>query len=270
MLGSVLKQLLATRRRKLRPSSVSAPASGAVAAVRVPLPAASTVSRSDPADLLSEGVAGNVFTIDWGVHGMLALLSDYQFRSVLDIGSGSGEHARLFRHFGKTVYSVDLNRNADYVGDFLDAEIDQRFDVVWCCHVLEHQRNVGYFLEKLFDCLTDDGILAISVPSHPRERLVPGHVTSWNAGLLCYNLILAGFDCRQARFLQTQTGDLSLLVRKHRAVGSDIGGTAASGLDVSGAVRLPCWRNSFRSRWARSAKPRYRNAIGWRVRMPWI
>jgi hypothetical protein len=86
--------------------------------------------------------------------------------------------------------------------------------------VLEHQRNVGRFLEKLYTCLPDRGILAISVPTHPRSRGVSGHVTSWNAGLLCYNLVLAGFDCKEAQVLQTF--ELSLIVRKSRAQGADV------------------------------------------------
>lgn len=216
MLGSVLKQLLTSRRG-------SAPTRGTIHSPKSVGPPSSLVSESS--------LEADVFSIDWGLQGLLGLLSQYQFRNVLDVGSGAGEHARLLRHFGKEVFSVDLNHDADYVGDFLDIAFDRRFDAVWCSHVLEHQRNVGRFLDKLSDCLEDDGILAISVPCHPRSRLVPGHVTTWNAGLLCYNLILAGFDCREARFIQTV--DLSLLVQKRRAVGPCIGSTAASSLDLS-------------------------------------
>ncbi|MGH8617570.1 MAG: class I SAM-dependent methyltransferase [Burkholderiales bacterium] len=156
------------------------------------------------------------FTLNFAVHAIMKLLEGYDFESVLDIGSGDGEHAKFFRHFGKQVYSVDLEGKADYLGDFTQLTLDRQFDVVWCSHVLEHQRNVGIFLEKLFAALKDDGILAITVPVHPRQRLIAGHITSWNAGLLCYNLILAGFDCREACLLQTN--ELSLLVRKKRAV----------------------------------------------------
>ena len=92
--------------------------------------------------------------------------------------------------------------------------------MVWCSHVLEHQRNVGTFLEKIYAALKDDGVLALTVPCHPRERFVGGHLTSWNAGLLCYNLVLAGFDCSEARILQTF--ELSLITQKKRAVLEEI------------------------------------------------
>jgi SAM-dependent methyltransferase len=168
------------------------------------------------------------FEFDWGVHTMMRLLDSYDFETALDVGAGRGEHSRFLRHFGKQVFTTDLHESADYTGDFVQLDFGRTFDVVWCSHVLEHQRNVGAFLEKIYGCLTDDGILAITVPVHPRERLISGHVSSWNAGLLCYNLVLAGFDCHEARVLQTY--ELGVIVRKSEARGPDVRSAAAYGL----------------------------------------
>ncbi|MCP3907258.1 MAG: class I SAM-dependent methyltransferase [Oceanicoccus sp.] len=167
------------------------------------------------------------FTLDWGFHAMLLLMSEYnnQFNSVLEVGSGDGEHARFFRYFNKDVYSVDLHKDADYVGDFTTAEIDRQFDLVWCSHVIEHQRNVGLFLDKIYKCIKPGGLLAISAPIHPRERMISGHISSWTPFLLCYNLILAGFDCSKARF--SNNYELGLIVKKEPASGSDIHSPAA-------------------------------------------
>jgi SAM-dependent methyltransferase len=170
---------------------------------------------------------GFTFEFDWGVHTMMRLLDSYEFDTVLDVGSGAGEHSRFLRHFGKQVFTTDLHQSADYAGDFVQLAFDRTFDVVWCSHVLEHQRNVGAFLEKLYECLAEDGVLAITVPTHPRERLISGHITTWNAGLLCYNLVLAGFDCREARVCQTY--ELGIIVRKVGARGPDIRAAAAYG-----------------------------------------
>jgi hypothetical protein len=63
--------------------------------------------------------------------------------------------------------------------------------------VLEHQRNPGAFLDKVRRDLRPGGWLVVTVPPMKRE-IVGGHVTLWNAGLLLYQLILAGFDCREA------------------------------------------------------------------------
>ena len=157
------------------------------------------------------------YKLDWGLHGLVKLLADYEFETVLDIGSGQGEHSRLMRDCGRTVKSVYFFPPADYVGDFFEVEINEQFDAIWCSHVLEHQRNVGAFLERLYGLLKPNGVLAVIVPIHPPERLVAGHLTAWSAYLLVYNLVLAGFDCKEARILHTY--ELSLIVEKTPTAG---------------------------------------------------
>ena len=134
--------------------------------------------------------------------------------TVLDIGSWNGTHARYLQQHDKTVSTVDFNVNADYTGNYLDLELPQ-FDCIWCSHTLEHQPNVGQFLTKCYNDLVDNGLLAITVPSMEKygTRVVDGHMTYWNAGVLLYNLILAGFDCSEAR-VATYNNEVSVLVRK--------------------------------------------------------
>ncbi|RPI39743.1 MAG: class I SAM-dependent methyltransferase [Betaproteobacteria bacterium] len=217
MLGVLLKRVI---------GNISGPSAA------VPDPPRGDLEPDDSASSLEH----HVFHMDWGYHTILRLVSSYDFQTVLDIGSGAGEHARFLRHFGKQVFAVDRVAGADYVGDFNTLVLDRQFDVVWCSHVLEHQRNVGAFLEKIFAALKDDGILALTVPCHPRERLIAGHLTVWNAGLLCYNLVLAGFDCSEAKLLQTF--ELGLIVRKRKAGRAELGhydpGLAGDELDRLG------------------------------------
>ena len=170
------------------------------------------------------------FKLDWGSYAILRLISSYEFESVLDIGSGEGEHKRFFEFFNKKVFSVDMVKSADYIGDFLEVEFDKKFDVVWCSHVLEHQRNIGNFLDKIFNVLNDDGILAISVPIHPRERLISGHLSSWSIPLLCYNLIMAGFNCKYAKIFSVF--ELSLIVKKDLAQHDELRKSSAHGADA--------------------------------------
>lgn len=169
------------------------------------------------------------FRLDWGLHSILKLLESYKFTSVLDIGSGAGEHSRFLEIFGKKCFSVDIAKKAHFTGDFLEVELDKKFDAIWCSHVLEHQRNVGVFLDKIYDSLDEKGVLAITVPTHPRERLISGHISSWSIPLLCYNLIMAGFDCRNAKILQTF--ELGLIVRKKPARHSELRKPSAHGAD---------------------------------------
>jgi len=130
----------------------------------------------------------------------------------------------------KKFFLLDVVKNADYVGDFLEIDFDKKFDVIWCSHVLEHQRNVGIFLDKIFDVLKDDGVLAISVPMHHRERLVSGHLTSWSVPLLCYNLIMSGFDCKDASVISIF--ELSLIVQKKYAEHKELRKVSAHGADA--------------------------------------
>lgn len=132
--------------------------------------------------------------------------------SILDIGSGKGEQAEQFKTHGYRVVTVDLCGPADCVGDYLDLDLGYYPDCLWCCHVLEHQRNAGLFLGKMFRDLGEGGLLAITVPPR-KDDIVGGHLTIWNPGLLVYNLILAGFDCSDAEVFN-EGYDISCIVRK--------------------------------------------------------
>ena len=139
--------------------------------------------------------------------------------TLLDVGSGPGEHALRFAEAGIDVTAIDIVDNCpahDRI-NFIQSNWDSQgfvgtFDIVWCSHVLEHQLNVNDFLLWLKDSLKDDGILAITVPPMKHE-IVSGHYTVWNAGLLVYNLVMAGFDCKEAQIL-SYGYNISVIVMK--------------------------------------------------------
>jgi SAM-dependent methyltransferase len=133
-----------------------------------------------------------------------------EFETVLDIGAGDGVHAALFRDLGKEVYTCDLGPS-DYQGAYASLTIDKKFDLIWCSHTLEHQINVYNFLKKVAINLNEDGYFAVTVPPL-KDEIVGGHVTLWNAGLLLYNLILAGFDCSEA-MVKTYGYNISVIVK---------------------------------------------------------
>jgi len=156
---------------------------------------------------------GEFAGLELGSQGMQKLIDDFTFDTILDIGCGEGLHSDIFIEHNKKVTSIDYgdsiyfqeNKNKNIistvVADFMTWETEEKFDVVWCSHVLEHQLNVNAFLVRIFHLLKDDGVLVITVP--PGESLViGGHLTNWNAGILLYNLVLAGFDSSDASVLQ--------------------------------------------------------------------
>ena len=147
------------------------------------------------------------------------LVKDYSFNTLLDIGSGPKSAAySLFTDNGKTVTRQDINPDyhPDLLGDFNNLATDKLYDCIWCSHVLEHQLNVNHFLTKIFHTLKDGGVLAITIPPR-KDEIVGGHVTLWNAGLLLYNLILAGFDCKNAA-VKSYGYNISVIVEKKTAI----------------------------------------------------
>jgi SAM-dependent methyltransferase len=153
------------------------------------------------------------------------LLEYDDVKTVLDIGSGDGAQAEIMREAGKDVTTLSYKEPADLVGDFMEMMVpaDGGYDAIWASHVLEHQLDVNAFLRKCYQLLRDDGVLVITVPP-AKNAIVGGHVTLWNSGLLVYNLIMAGFDCSEARVSDLYANvasappyNISVIVRKKPA-----------------------------------------------------
>jgi SAM-dependent methyltransferase len=162
--------------------------------------------------------------ISFAYYAIQKLIVDLDFDTVLDIGSGAGEHTQCFLQHNKTVTAIDFGKsfyfekridNYNYIQtDYNSYKFEQQFDAIWASHILEHQPNPNAFLKKIYNDLKDGGILAITVPPLKHE-IVGGHVTLWNAGLLLYQLILAGFDCQKASVLKYGY-NISMIVKKKR------------------------------------------------------
>lgn len=134
-----------------------------------------------------------------------------EFQSVLDVGAGGGIHTALFREAGKDVHTCDIKPPADFVGKYTSLALPKKYDLIWCSHTLEHQLNVHSFLKKVTLDLKRGGYFAVTVPPLKHE-IVGGHVSLWNAGLLLYNLVLAGFDCSEA-MVKTYGYNTSVIVK---------------------------------------------------------
>lgn len=164
-----------------------------------------------PVDEVPDPVPDQFRSAHLGYRALMKLISEYSFESVLDIGSGAGEQAAIFLSHGKKVTALDYGKSPYYerrdpaiqtvIGDFNTYPFETQFDCVWASHVLEHQINPNIFLRKVHQVTKEHGIVAITVPPL-KHQIVGGHVTLWNAGLIMYHLVLAGFDCRNASVLR--------------------------------------------------------------------
>lgn len=138
-----------------------------------------------------------------GIEAALRLATDLRrFDSLIDVGSGGDNHKRFFELFCDNVFTNDFDESLagqNFPGDFMQIDFGRKFKVVYASNVLEHSRNVGMFIEKLFDICEDDGYVAIMVPRPHLNRLLSGHITTWSTGTLVYNIVAAGYDCSEAQ-----------------------------------------------------------------------
>lgn len=144
---------------------------------------------------------------------MTELCNQNNFKNLLDIGAGKDQpHTKYFNENGIVCDTVDFFDNSTFKGNYNNIDIDKQYDVVWCSHVLEHQRNVGSFLDKIKNNTRNGGLIAITVPPL-KHKIVSGHVNLWNAGLLVYNLVLTGLNCRDIK-IKTHKYNISVLLYK--------------------------------------------------------
>lgn len=161
-----------------------------------------------------------------GVAALRYILENLHPKSGLDIGSGGGYHAKALQNSGCRMCCVDYGtsiyaQESKFVDDvevikvdFNEYKSEKRYDLVWASHVLEHQRNVGRFLEKLIEACADNGHVCITVPDMHR-LLFGGHLSLWTPGLLAYNVLLCGIDLSEAVFIRGN-GEFSLLFNPKR------------------------------------------------------
>jgi SAM-dependent methyltransferase len=150
------------------------------------------------------------------------LIDDFEFETLLDVGCGAGHQANAFLNAGKKVTAIDYGESVYFkenaerlntiIADINTYEFGEQFDCVWCSHVLEHQLNPHAFLRRMHGLVKEGGILCVTVPPMKHE-IVGGHVALWNAGLLLYHLVLAGFDCSEAK-VKSYGYNISVIVRK--------------------------------------------------------
>ncbi len=162
-----------------------------------------------------------------GYEALRYVCNNFAFETVLDVGCGEGLQSEEFLKEGKKVTAIDYGKsqrikevgkkfqNHDFemiVADFNEYPFDRQFDLVWVCHMLEHQLNVQAFLEKVVGLVREGGLIAITVPPYKSE-IVGGHVSLWNPGLLIYRMILSGVDCRNA-YIKKYGYNISIIVEK--------------------------------------------------------
>lgn len=139
-----------------------------------------------------------------------------KYSTALDVGSFEGYHTKLMRSFGIKVDQIDKYvKSAELQDDFNSYNFqNKKYDIIFCSHVVEHQRNIGFFLDKIFDLMHEDSVLIISGPKHPAERFVEGHINTCIFPIFLQSLVYAGFDCKNGKMMQIGGIENSFIVKK--------------------------------------------------------
>ena len=140
-------------------------------------------------ELYANKVYGNIGNMD-----VLALITD-QAKTILDVGCGAGDNARILKSLNKYVTGVTISNDeailAKKVCDEVivsdieedDLELDKKYEVIILSHVCEHLRYPVNVINKLSGFLNKDGIIIIAIPNMAfyknRFRLLKG---DWNMG----------------------------------------------------------------------------------------
>ena len=96
--------------------------------------------------------------------------------SILEIGCGCGSMLHAFSQESKRVKGIEIDQKAcDFIredlkldvicSNFEKAEVNETYDLVALMHVLEHVSEPKSFIQKIMDCLNDDGYVYFEVPN---------------------------------------------------------------------------------------------------------
>jgi SAM-dependent methyltransferase len=165
-------------------------------------------------ELLKNTYSINAGVVIPGQSDLLKQAISCDFRSVLDIGAGNLAATNFFQSAGKKC-TATIN-NAEFYSPLIlndvkiyrDIDVEklpfmmEKFDAVWCAHVLEHTLNPGQALLSIRKKIRRNGILFLMGPPF-KHSVVGGHLSvGWNLGILMYFLILCGFDVKNGSFIR--------------------------------------------------------------------
>ena len=161
-------------------------------------------------------IAQNKFSKERGIFPLLEFLVADSIKKdnkkkLLLLGEFHNDHISLINSFD---YNIEQIKKKEIDPLFHFKKFKSKYDVIFCNHIIQYQRNTGFFLDKLFDILKKEGTLIISGPKQSSEVLLEGQVFSCILPVFIQNLIYSGFDCKNGKILSIGSFENSLIVSK--------------------------------------------------------
>ena len=152
-------------------------------------------------------------------------------KTILDVGTGSGEFAYLLKSLGHDLHCIEQNKAyaeysiAEYelnlqIGFIQDSRFSSgSFDIITIWHVLEHTEDPGLVLCKLHSLLKPQGVLVVEVPNieatcqSPKNTFHEAHLFNFNLDTLRKMGEKAGL-IEDSHLFSFDAGNIAIFFRK--------------------------------------------------------
>ena len=155
--------------------------------------------------------------IDNGIFALLEFLisekKTNKIKNALLLGEFEVHHKSIIKKFGFKINEISEKKINSI---FHLKKFRLKYDVVICNHVIQYQRNTGFFLDKIFDILNEKGVLVISGPKSSPELLIEGQIATCILPVFIQNLIYSGFDCKKGKMMSLGLMENSFIVSKEK------------------------------------------------------
>ena len=103
-------------------------------------------------------------------------------KKLLEIGPGPGIALRMFEDEGFDVLGIDANEKCvEFINEklkkgkcihefFDDFDFNEKFDIIWISHALEHMPRPDILLKKCENLLLENGIIFVAVPNCQHQK----------------------------------------------------------------------------------------------------
>lgn len=104
------------------------------------------------------------------IYNLISNINASKGQSILDYGGAQGDNLFYFKENNYKSYLIDYVKyniidGVEYLGkDFKNLDAETKFDIILCCHTLEHVVDPAALITNLSSKLTNNGLLYIEVP----------------------------------------------------------------------------------------------------------